>query len=60
MPNILVLSLEDFSFSSRQLYEQLLPKLISRAAIHESLTIQDAMNCTPPSLARDIRVLPSP
>ncbi|KAK7189639.1 hypothetical protein PSPO01_04029 [Paraphaeosphaeria sporulosa] len=44
MPNVLVLSFEGFSFSSRQLYEQLLPKLLSRAAIHESLTIQDAMN----------------
>jgi hypothetical protein len=45
MPNVLVLSFEGFSFSSRQLYEQLLPKLLSRANIHESLTIQDAMNC---------------
>ncbi|KAF2448956.1 hypothetical protein P171DRAFT_481993 [Karstenula rhodostoma CBS 690.94] len=44
MPNVLVLSFEDFSFSSRQLYEQLLPKLLSRAAIHESLTTQDAIN----------------
>ncbi|KAJ4294176.1 hypothetical protein N0V90_007866 [Kalmusia sp. IMI 367209] len=44
MPNVLVLSFEGFSFSSRQLYEQLLPKLLSRAVIHESLTIQDAMN----------------
>lgn len=44
MPNVLVLSFEGFSFSSRQLYEQLLPKLLSRAAVHESLTIQDALN----------------
>ncbi|KAJ4356452.1 uncharacterized protein N0V89_004485 [Didymosphaeria variabile] len=44
MPNVLVMSFEGFSFSSRQLYEQLLPKLLSRAAIHESLTIQDALN----------------
>jgi hypothetical protein len=44
MPNVLVLSLEGFSFSARQLYEQLLPKLLSRAIVHESLTIQDALN----------------
>lgn len=44
MPNVLVLLLEGFSFSSRQLYEQLLPKLLSRGAIHESNTIQDAIN----------------
>lgn len=44
MPNVLVLSFEGFSFSSRQLYQQLLPKLLSRAGVHESLTIQDAMN----------------
>jgi hypothetical protein len=44
MPNVLVLSFEGFSFSSRQLYEQLLPKLLSRAIVHESLTIQDALN----------------
>jgi hypothetical protein len=42
MPNILILSFEGFSFSSRQLYEQLLPKLLSRAVVHESLTVQDA------------------
>ncbi|KAF2477414.1 uncharacterized protein BDR25DRAFT_299369 [Lindgomyces ingoldianus] len=44
MPNVLVLSFEGFSFSSRQLYQQLLPKLLSRASVHESLTIQDALN----------------
>ncbi|KAF2270283.1 hypothetical protein CC78DRAFT_528761 [Lojkania enalia] len=44
MPNVLVLSFEGFSFSSRQLYPQLLPKLLSRATVHESLTIQDALN----------------
>lgn len=44
MSNVLVLSFEGFSFSTRQLYEQLLPKLLSRAIVHESLTVQDAMN----------------
>lgn len=44
MPNVLVLSFEGFSFSARQLYEHLLPKLLSRAVVHESLTIQDALN----------------
>jgi hypothetical protein len=42
MPNVLILSFEGFSFSSRQLYEQLLPKIISRAVVHESVTLQDA------------------
>jgi hypothetical protein len=44
MPNVLVLSFEGFSFSARQLYEHLLPKLLSRATVHESLTIQDSLN----------------
>ena len=44
MPNVLVLSFEGFSFSSRQLYQQLLPKLLSRAAVHESQNIEDALN----------------
>ncbi|ORY15192.1 hypothetical protein BCR34DRAFT_191286 [Clohesyomyces aquaticus] len=44
MPNVLILSLEGFSFSARSLFQQLLPKLLSRAAVHESLTIQDALN----------------
>lgn len=44
MTNILILSFEGFSFSSRQLYEQLLPKLLSRAIVHESITIADAHN----------------
>ncbi|KAF2248352.1 hypothetical protein BU26DRAFT_332003 [Trematosphaeria pertusa] len=44
MPNVLVISFEEFSFSSRQLYEHLLPKLLSRAAIHESTIVQDALN----------------
>ncbi|OAL48277.1 hypothetical protein IQ07DRAFT_95197 [Pyrenochaeta sp. DS3sAY3a] len=44
MPNVLVLSFEGFSFSSRQLYEHLSPKLLSRAAVHESLTPEDALN----------------
>ncbi|KAF2730663.1 Isochorismatase hydrolase [Polyplosphaeria fusca] len=44
MPNVLVLSFEGFSFSSRQLFPQLLPKLLSRAAVHESLTIRDALH----------------
>ncbi|KAF2200898.1 Isochorismatase hydrolase [Delitschia confertaspora ATCC 74209] len=44
MHNVLVLSFEGFSFSSRQLYQQLLPKLISRAVVHESNQAQDALN----------------
>lgn len=44
MPNILALSLEGFSFSSRGLYEQLLPKVLTRAILHESSTAQDALN----------------
>lgn len=44
MPNVLVLSFEGFSFSSRQLYEHLSPKLLSRAAVHESLTAEDALH----------------
>ncbi|KAF1847444.1 uncharacterized protein K460DRAFT_363520 [Cucurbitaria berberidis CBS 394.84] len=44
MPNVLVLSFEGFSFSSRQLYEHLSPKLLSRAAVHESLTVEDALH----------------
>ena len=44
MPNVLILSFEGFSFSARQLYEQLLPRLLSRAAVHESTTFQDALN----------------
>ena len=44
MHNILVLSFEGFSFSSRQLYQQLLPKLLSRAVVHESTESKDALN----------------
>jgi hypothetical protein len=44
MPNLLVLSLEGFSASSRQMYPQLFPKLLSRAVVHESLTPEDALN----------------
>jgi hypothetical protein len=44
MPNVLVLSFEGFSFSSRQLFPQLLPKLLSRGTVHESLSIRDARN----------------
>ena len=44
MPNVLVLSFEGFSFSARGLYETLLPKLLSRASLHESLTVKDALN----------------
>lgn len=43
MPNILILSLDGFVFSSRQLYEELLPKLLSRAIVHESCRISDAL-----------------
>jgi hypothetical protein len=43
MPNILIISLGD-SASSRQLYPQLSPKIISRAVVHESLTVQDALS----------------
>lgn len=44
MHNILVLSFEGFSFSSRQLYQQLLPKLLSRATLHESTSVADALS----------------
>jgi hypothetical protein len=44
MPNLLVLSLEGFSASSRQMYPQLFPKVLSRTAVHESLTPEDALN----------------
>jgi hypothetical protein len=44
MPNLLLLSLEGFSVSSRQLYPQLFPKMLSRAVVHESLTAEDALN----------------
>ncbi|OCL06633.1 hypothetical protein AOQ84DRAFT_73570 [Glonium stellatum] len=44
MPSILILSLYGFSFSSRQLYQSLLPKLLSKANVHESITIEDAQN----------------
>ncbi|KAF2277743.1 uncharacterized protein EI97DRAFT_431826 [Westerdykella ornata] len=41
--HILILSLEGFSFSARQLYEHLLPDLLSKAIVHESTSIQDAL-----------------
>jgi hypothetical protein len=44
MPNLLVISLEGFSASSRQMYPQLFPKILSRTAVHESLTTEDALN----------------
>jgi hypothetical protein len=44
MPNVLVVSLEGFSVSSRQLYPSLFGKLLSRTAVHESLTRDDALN----------------
>ena len=44
MPSILILSLYGFSFSSRQLYQHLLPTLLSKATVHESITIEDAQN----------------
>ncbi|KAH7065791.1 Isochorismatase-like protein [Paraphoma chrysanthemicola] len=44
MPNLLVISLEGFSSSSRQMYPQLFPKILSRTAVHESLTTDDALN----------------
>lgn len=44
MPSILILSLYGFSFSSRQLYQHLLPTLLSKANVHESITIEDAQN----------------
>lgn len=43
MTNILILSLTGFSFSARQLYETLLPKLLTRGVVHESLSIPDAL-----------------
>jgi hypothetical protein len=44
MPNLLIISLEGFSASSRQMYPQLFPKVLSRTTVHESLTPQDALN----------------
>jgi hypothetical protein len=44
MPNLLIMSLEGFSASSRQMYPQLFPKILSRTTVHESLTPQDALN----------------
>ncbi|KAH7408584.1 Isochorismatase-like protein [Phaeosphaeria sp. MPI-PUGE-AT-0046c] len=44
MPNLLVLSLDGFSASSRQMYPQLFSKILSRTAVHESLTPDDALN----------------
>ncbi|KAF2030706.1 Isochorismatase hydrolase [Setomelanomma holmii] len=44
MPNLLAISLEGFSASSRQVYPQLFPKILSRTAVHESITIDDALN----------------
>lgn len=44
MPNLLVLSLDGFSASSRQMYPQLFSKILSRTAVHESLTSEDALN----------------
>jgi hypothetical protein len=44
MPNILIISLEGFSASSRQLFPSLLPKVLSRANVHESITPEDALN----------------
>jgi hypothetical protein len=44
MLNLLILSLEGFSASSRQMYPQLFPKILSRTAVHESITAEDALN----------------
>jgi hypothetical protein len=44
MPNVLVVSLEGPSVSSRQLYPSLFGKLLSRTAVHESLDPDDALN----------------
>ncbi|KAF2819406.1 hypothetical protein CC86DRAFT_145599 [Ophiobolus disseminans] len=44
MPNLLVISLEGFSASSRQMYPQLFPKVLSRTVVHESLTPEDALH----------------
>jgi len=44
MPNTLVMSLEGFCISSRQLYPSLFGKVLSRSNVHESLTLDDALN----------------
>jgi hypothetical protein len=44
MPNILIICLEGFSASARQLFPSLLPKALSRANVHESITPEDALN----------------
>lgn len=43
MVNVLLICLSGFSFSARQYYETLLPKLLARAVVHESLCIDDAL-----------------
>jgi hypothetical protein len=44
MPNLLIISLEGFSASSRQMYPQLFAKILSRTVVHESITVGDALN----------------
>jgi hypothetical protein len=44
MPNILVLSLIGTSFFAEPRYSTLLPKILSRASVHEALTVADAKN----------------
>lgn len=44
MPNILLISLDGISVSSGDMYSRLVPKLISRAVVHESITTEDALN----------------
>jgi hypothetical protein len=44
MPNLLLISLEGFSASSRQMYPLLFSKILSRSVVHESLTSEDALN----------------
>jgi hypothetical protein len=44
MPNLLFISLEGFSASSRQMYPLLFSKILSRTVVHESLTSEDALN----------------
>lgn len=39
-----MISLEGFSASSRQMYPQLFSKILSRTAVHESLTADDVFN----------------
>jgi hypothetical protein len=45
MPNVLALSLGVSHLTTPGLYNDLLPKLLTRAAVHEARTLEDAHRC---------------